>query len=76
MIGKTLSMKKLRKLMKNTCFGSISYCCGLKKPCPMRDKTIKKLGISKKDFVYLKKTFDKLLLFTINTGKKQKIRRG
>lgn len=44
-----------------TCFGSLSYCCALSKECEERDYEIKKAGITKKEFVELKKQFDKNL---------------
>lgn len=48
--------------MKNkTCFGSLAYCCGLAKDCEDRDFEIEKAGITKEEFVKLKKQFDKNL---------------
>ena len=47
--------------MKDVCWGSLSYCCSLEQDCPDRDKVIKKLNLTKDDFLKLKKKFDKEL---------------
>lgn len=50
--------ENIKKIQKQTCFGSLAYCCGIEKPCPARDNAIKELGLTKEDFVELKKRFD------------------
>lgn len=59
-------MNKLKKKMVGTCFGSLAYCCGLKKTCPGRDTAIKEVGITKKEYKQLKDKFDKNLLEIIH----------
>ena len=56
-----MNKKQIKKIMKETCWGSLAYCCGLEKHCDNRDGVLKELGISKKDFLKLKKQFDKNL---------------
>ncbi|MFX1362671.1 MAG: zinc ribbon domain-containing protein [Promethearchaeota archaeon] len=40
-----------------TCYGSLSYCCGLAKPCVERDLALKLLGLTKKEYRRLKNEF-------------------
>lgn len=56
--------------MKETCFDSLAFCCGLENPCPDRDKVLKKLGLTKKDFIKLKKQFDKNLFERLENDRK------
>jgi predicted metal-binding transcription factor (methanogenesis marker protein 9) len=49
---------KIINIMEETCFGSISYCCGCDKKCITRDSVIKKLGITKEEYKKLKEKFD------------------
>lgn len=56
----------IKKIMKETCFRSLSYCCD--KKCDSRDLVIKKLGITEKDFKNLKNKFD-LELFKLLENK-------
>lgn len=56
-----MNKEKIDKIMKETCFGSLAYCCGLEKSCPNRDRVLKKLGLTKKRFVELKKVFNNLI---------------
>ncbi len=42
-------------LGKNTCFGSLVWCCKITKPCPYRDREMEKYGISKEEYMRLKK---------------------
>jgi predicted metal-binding transcription factor (methanogenesis marker protein 9) len=60
-----VNIEKLKDKMKGTCFGSISFCCGLDKECKYRDQAIKKLGITKMEFIKLKYKFDENLLSLI-----------
>ena len=64
---KVLTEKDLRKATKDTCFKSLAYCCGLKRECFARDKAMKNIGLTKKDYVCMKKIFDRLLLFVLET---------
>lgn len=45
-----------------TCYGSLSYCCGLEKPCVERDLALKLLGLTKDDYRRLKNEFHKLII--------------
>jgi putative methanogenesis marker domain 9 len=38
-----------------TCFGSLVWCCKISKPCFMRDAALKKLRLSEKDYMALKR---------------------
>ena len=70
---KKKDMKWLRYQMRGLCYRSLAYCCGTEKPCPYRDKVLKKLGISYEKFRRLKNLFDKILLEVVTfekTGKK------
>lgn len=40
---------------KQTCFGSLAWCCKTSSPCMFRDMTIKQLGLSKKEYMRLKR---------------------
>jgi len=40
---------------KQTCFGSLSWCCKTSSPCMFRDMTLKQAGISKKEYMRLKR---------------------
>jgi len=67
-----MKKEKMIKLMEENCFGSLAYCCGLEKPCDVRDGVLKKLGLTKKDFIKLKKQFDENLLELTNQKEKLK----
>jgi len=38
-----------------TCFGSLAWCCKTSSPCMFRDMTLKHLGLSKKEYMRLKR---------------------
>lgn len=38
-----------------TCFGSLAWCCKTSSPCMFRDMTIKQVGLSKKEYMRLKR---------------------
>jgi tRNA-dihydrouridine synthase B len=40
---------------KQTCFGSLSWCCKTSSPCMFRDMTLKTSGVSKKEYMRLKR---------------------
>lgn len=40
---------------KQTCFGSLAWCCKTSSPCMFRDMTLKQLGISRKEYMRLKR---------------------
>jgi len=40
---------------KQTCFGSLCWCCKTSSPCMFRDMTLKQAGISKKEYMRLKR---------------------
>jgi len=52
----------VKRAMSINCFKSLSYCCGLEKPCLFRDVVLFSLGMSKDDFLEFKKRCDKVLL--------------
>jgi predicted metal-binding transcription factor (methanogenesis marker protein 9) len=54
--------KNYDKNIKKLCFYSLSYCCGLKKQCKMRDEVMQNIGLSTEDYIKLKDLFDKNLL--------------
>lgn len=66
-----MDKKQINKIMEETCFGSLAYCCGLDKNCSNREGVLKKLGLTKKEFVDLKEKFNKNLynLIKIKGGK-------
>ncbi len=40
---------------KQTCFGSLAWCCKTSSPCMFRDMTLKTAGISRKEYMRLKR---------------------
>jgi tRNA-dihydrouridine synthase B len=40
---------------KQTCFGSLSWCCKTSSPCMFRDMTLKTAGVSQKEYMRLKR---------------------
>jgi tRNA-dihydrouridine synthase B len=40
---------------KQTCFGSLSWCCKTSSPCMFRDMTLKTAGVSRKEYMRLKR---------------------
>lgn len=52
-----------------TCYGSLSYCCGLEKPCIERDLALKLLGLTKEDYKQLKNRFHEQI---VNASKEKK----
>jgi TIM-barrel protein len=40
---------------KQTCFGSLSWCCKTSSPCMFRDMTIRQIGLTKKEYMRLKR---------------------
>ena len=40
---------------KQTCFGSLAWCCKTSSPCMFRDMTLKQLNISKKEYMRMKR---------------------
>lgn len=40
---------------KQTCFGSLAWCCKTSSPCMFRDMTLKGAGISRKEYMRLKR---------------------
>ena len=49
---------KIKIAQKELCYKSLAYCCGLEKPCYDRNKAIKELGLTKKEYKILKDNFD------------------
>jgi len=47
---------------KNTCFGSLAWCCKNSSPCMFRDMTLSKAGLSSKEYMRLKRELsDKII---------------
>lgn len=44
-----------------TCFGSLVWCCKLSKPCPLRDMTLRNIGMSHDEYLDLKKELSEIL---------------
>ena len=40
---------------KNTCFGSLSWCCKDSSPCVFRDMTLRQAGLPNKEYMRLKR---------------------
>jgi TIM-barrel protein len=45
-----------------TCFGSLAWCCKTSSPCMFRDMTLKQEGISKKEYMRLKRELSDTLM--------------
>jgi tRNA-dihydrouridine synthase B len=47
---------------KQTCFGSLAWCCKTSSPCMFRDMTLKQVGLSKKEYMRLKRDLSETLM--------------
>jgi tRNA-dihydrouridine synthase B len=47
---------------KNTCFGSLAWCCKNSSPCMFRDMTLKQAGISSKDYMRMKRQLSERII--------------
>jgi tRNA-dihydrouridine synthase B len=47
---------------QQTCFGSLCWCCKTSSPCMFRDMTIKQIGLSKKEYMRLKRDLSDTLM--------------
>jgi tRNA-dihydrouridine synthase B len=47
---------------QQTCFGSLAWCCKTSSPCMFRDMTLKQTGISKKEYMRLKRELSDTLM--------------
>ena len=45
-----------------TCFGSLVWCCKPSKPCPLRDMTLRNMGMSHEEYLDLKKELSERLV--------------
>jgi len=50
---------------KNTCFGSLAWCCKNSSPCMFRDITIQQAGISSKEYMRLKRQLSEKIIHHI-----------
>jgi len=50
---------------KNTCFGSLGWCCKNSSPCMFRDITIQQAGISSKEYMRLKRQLSEKIIHHI-----------
>ena len=59
-----MTYKEMMKTMNDAevCFGSLVYCCALRKSCPYRDKAIAKLGLTRRDYSQWKRLMNHNLL--------------
>lgn len=46
----------------HTCFGSLSWCCKTSSPCMFRDMTLKQEGLSRKEYMRLKRELSDTLM--------------
>jgi tRNA-dihydrouridine synthase B len=56
---------------KQTCFGSLSWCCKDTSPCMFRDLTIRQLSLSNKDYMRLKRELSGKLMKRLFDERKQ-----
>jgi len=45
-----------------TCFGSLSWCCKTSSPCMFRDLTLKQIGLSRKEYMRLKRDLSETMM--------------
>jgi tRNA-dihydrouridine synthase B len=45
-----------------TCFGSLAWCCKTSSPCMFRDMTLKQAGLSKKEYMRLKRDLSETIM--------------
>ena len=45
-----------------TCFGSLVWCCKPSKPCPLRDMTLRNMGMSHDEYLDLKRQLSERLV--------------
>ena len=64
-----MNKKEINEIMEETCHNSLAFCCSIEKKCIVRDITLKKLGLTKKDFVALKEMFNNNLYDILEGGK-------
>ena len=57
------------ELGKETCFGSLVWCCKVTKPCYYRDGTLSQLGLSNDEYMRLKKELSEKILDAIDKKK-------
>ena len=58
------------ELGKDTCFGSLVWCCKVTKPCYYRDGTLNQIGISGDEYMGLKKELSEKILDAIDEKKR------
>lgn len=47
---------------KQTCFGSLSWCCKDSSPCMFRDLTLRQIGLSNPDYMRLKRELSETIM--------------
>lgn len=65
-----MNEKEIKNIMKETCYGSLSFCCDFCKECESRDNAIRNLGLGKNDIKKIKNNFDKELFKKLKTPAK------
>ncbi|MDD1673954.1 MAG: methanogenesis marker 9 domain-containing protein [Methanomicrobiales archaeon] len=45
-----------------TCFGSLTWCCKATSPCHLRDSTLRKKGLSRQEYMRLKRTLSERIM--------------
>jgi len=58
------------ELGKETCFGSLVWCCKVTKPCYYRDETLNQIGLSGGEYMGLKKDLAEKILDAIDDRKR------
>ena len=48
----------IKEIMKETCWGSLSYCCSLEKACIQRDRVMLALTMTHEEYNKLKNMFN------------------
>ncbi|MCL2549752.1 MAG: methanogenesis marker 9 domain-containing protein [Methanimicrococcus sp.] len=61
------------ELGKETCFGSLVWCCKTTKPCYYRDGTLLELGLSNGEYMRLKKELSEKILDAIDGKEKRQL---
>ena len=57
--GRKMNKSSISIIKKDLCFKSLAFCCGLEKKCDIRNKVMRKLGITIKEYKKLKREMDR-----------------
>jgi len=53
---------------KNTCFGSLAWCCKISSPCMFRNMTLEKMGLSARDYMRCKHRLSEKIMHRVFDG--------